>query len=75
MPDLGMITTPLVMNCPITQEPWTLSPSEVSWVMPNLIIVCQPPGRGILANNSGDIWKEAPLCLMWCLWGKEYAHF
>jgi hypothetical protein len=61
----------LLLHCEVAAELWSvlLMLFGVSWVMNQRVNNFFGSWKGQLGNyNALNIWRLAPLCLMWCLW-------
>ena len=64
----------LLLHCPIASELWSFifSIFGVQWVMPSEIMdlmACWCNGLG--RSRNIEIWRAAPHCVFWCIWGRE----
>ena len=63
----------ILIHCSRTRELWTLLLSFFwTWVFPasvrNLLLVWKVKGLG---KKRRAIWRLAPICLFWCIWGER----
>jgi hypothetical protein len=61
----------LLLHCEVATKLWSvlLMLFGVSWVMNRRVSNMFGSWKGQLGNyNALNIWRLAPLCLMWCLW-------
>ena len=64
----------ILIHCGKTRELWTvvLSSFGVVWVFPNSVrnLLLEWKIKG-LEKKRGVVWKMAPICLFWCIWGER----
>jgi hypothetical protein len=70
----GESITHLFLHCPVASELWSLifSIFGVQWVMPSgvmALLACWRNGLG--QSRNIEIWRAAPHCVLWCIWGER----
>jgi hypothetical protein len=66
----------LFLHCMVATELWRalLQLFGVEWVMPGSVKDMLGSWRGQKGNRTSiQIWRMAPLCLMWCVWRERNA--
>jgi hypothetical protein len=66
----------LLIHCEVARELWSsiLNMFGVEWVMPRRVIVLLVRWRGQVGRGTiMEVWRLAPLCLIWCLWRERNA--
>ena len=66
----------LLLHCEVAIEVWNMVCQlfGVMWVMPGRMKECLGSWRGQRSNHTIlQIWRMAPLCVMWCLWREMNA--
>ena len=64
----------LLIHCGKTRDLWNFlfSSFGVMWVLPdsvrNLLLEWKMKGMG---KKRSVVWKMAPICLFWCIWGER----
>jgi hypothetical protein len=61
----------LLIHCEVARKLWSsiLNMFGVDWVMPRRVIDLLISWRGQAGHGTiMEVWRLAPLCLMWCLW-------
>ena len=64
----------ILIHCGKTRDLWNLlfSSFGVVWVLPdsvrNLLLEWKMKGMG---KKRSVVWKMAPICLFWCIWGER----
>jgi hypothetical protein len=60
----------LLLHCEVAKELWSslFQLFGVAWVMPQRVRELLVSWRGQLGHYTAlEMWKLAPLCLMWCI--------
>jgi hypothetical protein len=66
----------LLIHCEVARELWSsiLNMFGVEWVMPRRVIVLLVRWGGQVGRGTiMEVWRLAPLCLIWCLWRERNA--
>jgi hypothetical protein len=67
----GKSTDHLLLHCEIAKELWSslFNLLGVVWVMPRKVTEMLMSWRSQMGNrNALEVWRLAPLRLMWCIW-------
>jgi hypothetical protein len=66
----------LLIHCEVARDLWSymFNLFGVEWVMPRRVIdLLNIWGSQVGCGTVKDVWRLAPLCLLWCLWRERNA--
>jgi len=61
----------LLLHCKVVRDLWSyiLVLFGVEWVMPRTVLeVLTSWGASVGYGRDKEVWRLAPLCLLWCIW-------
>ena len=66
----------LLLHCEVALEVWNMVCQlfDIMWVMPGSLKECLGSWRAQGGNHTVlQIWRMAPMCVLWCLWKERNA--
>jgi hypothetical protein len=66
----------LLLHCEVARALWSyvLNLFGVEWVMPHSVLeLLISWGAAIGSRHAKEVWRLAPLCLLWCIWRERNA--